>query len=52
MTERCCVHSNLGYLAWHADAERRTKRGERQKRCPTCHLYYWPALQKKRKAAP
>ncbi len=51
MTEPCCIRSNLGYLEWHADAERRTKRGERQQRCPKCGLYYWPALQKPKEAA-
>lgn len=47
MTEPCCIQDNLGYVAWHADAERRAARGEKQKRCLKCRLYYWPALQKK-----
>ncbi len=50
MTEPCpdCPpRPKLGYMAWHDDAERRTKRGEKSKQCPTCKLWYWPALQKK-----
>ncbi len=33
---------NLGYIAWHEDADARGKRGERQRRCPLCALYFWP----------
>ena len=42
---RGCLHhqrSGLGYLAWHEDAERRMDRGEKQVRCPDCHLWLWP----------
>ena len=31
----------VGYLAWHADAERRTDRGERQFLCGMCKLWRW-----------
>ena len=33
-----------GYLAWHADAEIRSKRGERQVVCDECGLWSWPRL--------
>ncbi len=32
----------LGYLAWHDDATQRHRRGERQRRCPKCLLWFWP----------
>lgn len=32
----------LGYVARSEDAQERLKRGEKQKRCPQCKLYYWP----------
>lgn len=31
----------LGYIAWHADAERRMKAGEKQRYCRACRLYLW-----------
>lgn len=31
----------LGYLAWHAMAEKRTRCGERQVYCRTCERYRW-----------
>ena len=31
----------LGYLAWHADAERRMEAGEKQHYCRRCRRYYW-----------
>lgn len=35
-------HVRAGYLAWHADAERRAEAGERQAWCLTCERYRWP----------
>jgi hypothetical protein len=32
----------LGYLAWHADADRRSKAGQRQKYCTRCRRWRWP----------
>ena len=31
--------SKLGYIAWHTEAERRYRRGQRQKRCADCGRY-------------
>lgn len=38
-----CVHRNstLGYLAAHADADKRMKRGEKQRKCPVCLKWIW-----------
>ena len=41
------AEGELGYLAWHADAERRAKRGERQLYCGECkdsggRIWVWP----------
>lgn len=46
--EKCPLHGDpqLPYLAWHEDAERRSTRGERQRRCPTCKLWIWPEFFK------
>ena len=43
-TGGCLWHnrSNLGYLAFHQDAERRDKAGERQSQCADCGLWLWP----------
>jgi ribosomal protein S27AE len=35
---KACV-GKLGYIAWHTEADRRHKLGQRQKRCPGCGLY-------------
>ncbi len=37
-----CQNTRLGYLAWHVDAERRDKAGERQVYCETCRRWQWP----------
>ena len=34
--------NDLGYLAFHEDAEIRMARGERQYKCAECGLYQWP----------
>ncbi len=36
-----CQNTRLGYLAWHVDAERRDKAGERQVYCETCRRWQW-----------
>lgn len=33
--------NGLGYLGYHADADRRLKRGERQAFCKMCERYKW-----------
>lgn len=40
---RVCLHlkSNLSYLAAHSDAQRRMKRGEKQRKCPICLKWIW-----------
>ena len=39
----CSTHKplNLGYMAWHLEAERRTKRNQKQKQCPHCGLWFF-----------
>lgn len=32
---------SIPYLAWHADADKRTKAGERQVWCATCDRWQW-----------
>ncbi len=41
-----CKHmlDTLGYIAWHNDAERRGKQGQKQRKCPECNLYIWNYL--------
>jgi endogenous inhibitor of DNA gyrase (YacG/DUF329 family) len=36
----------LPYLQWHADADERMKRGERQRKCPVCMKYVWGSFWK------
>ncbi len=36
------IATKLGYLAWHADAERRYKAGQRQWQCAACKYWFWP----------
>jgi hypothetical protein len=45
----CGSHSaqDLGYIAWHSDAEIRTARGEKQVRCSRCKRYVWQSLYNK-----
>lgn len=35
-----CV--DIAYVAWHAEAGRRYRKGERQGRCPDCLKWYFP----------
>ncbi len=41
-----CQHGtqDLGYREWHADAERRHKRGEKQSYCGVCGKWVWNPL--------
>ncbi len=41
---RCPWHrpDNLPYVAASLDADERIERGEKQRFCPDCCLYYWP----------
>ncbi len=40
---------DFGYLAWHEDAERRTKAGQVQLQCAGCGLWYWPKAKSRAK---
>lgn len=42
MKDQVCQGSTLGYLQWHAMAERLTRKGVRQKLCETCGLWRFP----------
>lgn len=46
MTDFRCPEENpddrLGYIAWHTDAKRRHKAGQRQRLCHDCQLWKWP----------
>lgn len=39
----CLRHKtkNMGYLQWHDWAEKKIKRGEKQKQCPKCGRWYF-----------
>jgi hypothetical protein len=37
-----CHDDDLGLLAWHWDADRRVKAGERQVFCKVCERWRWP----------
>lgn len=37
-----CSPIRLPYIAAHADAERRAKKGQTQSQCPECGLWRWP----------
>lgn len=39
-----CKEDALGYLAWHRDAERRHRAGQRQVYCTACRKWRWPDL--------
>lgn len=42
---RGCSHHNmldLGYVAWHEEAERRAASGWEQTQCSDCGLWLWP----------
>lgn len=39
--EACVEVKPRSYLQWHYDSERRFKRGERQRQCPSCGLWFW-----------
>ncbi len=36
-----CIESNLPYLAWHRDADRRARLGQRQVFCEVCQKWIW-----------
>lgn len=36
-----CQEPDLGYIQWHADADRRHKAGERQLWCGACGKWVW-----------
>jgi hypothetical protein len=38
-----CEEPDLGYMQWHADAERRHRAGERQLWCGMCGKWIWEA---------
>ncbi len=38
---KCVEVKPRSYLQWHYDSERRFKRGERQRQCPACSLWFW-----------
>lgn len=38
----CQHHESLGYIAWHAKAERLHKAGVKQTLCETCGLWKFP----------
>lgn len=45
-----CNHktTKMGYLQGHIDAEKRSKKGEKQLLCPVCKKYIWEHLWTKR----
>lgn len=44
VTPPCSWHTQdeLGYLAAHEDADKRTSKGERQTQCHVCSYWFWP----------
>jgi hypothetical protein len=41
--QRCKTHkaNNMGYIEWTFWAEAKVKRGEEQKQCPKCFLWFF-----------
>lgn len=44
MKEKCLWHkkNDLGYMAFFDDAEKRTKKGQKQIQCRDCKYWLWP----------
>jgi hypothetical protein len=42
--KRCATHKfiELPYIAAYEDAQKRMKKGQKQKRCPECKYLFWP----------
>lgn len=35
------ISEHMGYLKWHDEAERREKKGMKQKQCHVCKRWFW-----------
>ena len=51
-TMKCVEVPAVPYLAWHADAQVRHRRGERQKQCKFCGLWFWEHEMKLHRPVP